>query len=446
MEESKTGIDRRVILGISLGAVLGALVISMSLGSFLIRQYRTLQLQSAADAGGLYIEGFLAPHAHEFFSSQTLSDESKKKLEELLTRLPVIGHFELLKIWDRRGSMVYSTDGTTEDEDENPTDLQRALDGDIVVELYTEENPHPNTAIPLPFLEIHAPIMDKENREIIAVGEVYQDATAFFRQRAVVERSIWSALGLASAVAMLGVIAVVMTQRKANARQVAAVLAISRLNEALREAAVESRIEASRTNERLLNQIGAELHDGPLQMMSLLMLTLGTGRAQTKPPLGMEERDIAERVVSDLREISTGLVLPEISDLTLEAALGLAISRHREFTGHPVEVSFTDLPERVEEGLKICCYRMVQEGLMNSHHHAGGRDLRVLATATPGRLEITVRDGGAEAATQAKEPERHIGGIGLSGLRQRLKVFNGRLDVTERKGGGRDLTATIPLD
>ncbi|MGO4917863.1 sensor histidine kinase [Pseudogemmobacter sp. W21_MBD1_M6] len=435
----------RLTLGVLLGAMFGAGMIMLLLGSYLIREYRDMQVQNAAESGGLYVEGFLTPHAHEFFASGTLSDHSKAKLELLLARLPVAGHFEVMKIWDKNMQMIFSTDGYVEDEDEYPLDLKKALDGEIVVEVFADNDDHADAPIAPPYLEIHAPIYDVTNREIIAVGEVYQDATGFFRQRAVVEGSIWLALGLSSAIGLAGILALVATQRRTDLRHLAAVSAIAGQNRMLREEADQARIEASRTNEQLLNQIGAELHDGPIQMLSLMMLTLGKDAAQNGMAPRLTARELGTHVMQELRAISTGLVLPEIRDLSLEETLRLAVNRHEAFTGNTVAVALGDLPEQVDQGLKICCFRLVQEGLMNAHRHADGLGQRVTAAVSDNTLSVTISDEGRADRQAAEDGDGRVDGVGLRGVRQRLNVFRGTLDIRRKTAGGTELTARIPL-
>ncbi len=331
-----------------------------------MHQYRVQQLQGAAAAGGLYVEGFLAPHAHEFFATQSLSAESKAKLEHLLQRQTISDNFAVLKIWDRSGKIVFSTDGTTEDEDENPVDLLRAQQGETVVEIFTDSAQDPDSSIAPPYLEIHAPILDLANSKIIAVGEVYQDATGFMRERAIVERSIWTVLAIFSVFGLCGLLLLIAMQRRTLLRHLDEVSAIAEQNQLLKDTANRSRIEASQSNEQLLNQIGSELHDGPIQMLALMLLMGGKTNDDAATPEGLTTNEIGNRVISELRAISTGLSLPEITDLSLQDVLLLAVSRHETFTGHKVETLFAALPDTIDQGLKICCYRFIQEGLTNS--------------------------------------------------------------------------------
>lgn len=428
-----------------LAAVLGTSLIMLYLGTYFVRQYRAQQLQGAATAGALYVEGFLAPHAQELFATQILPEESKEKITRLLNRYPVSDHFEMLRIWDQTGKFVFSTDNTTKDDDERFVEMARALQGEVVVEIYTEHTEHPSASLQLPYLEIHAPIFDTSSRKIIAIGEVYQDATGFMRERAIVERSIWTVLGVFSVFGLGGTMVLICVQRKTLLRHLAEVSAVARQNQILKDEANRTRIEASQSNEQLLNQIGAELHDGPIQMLSLMMLMAGKEKPDAITPDGMTSIDIGNRVISELRNISTGLSLPEIADLSLQDVLLLAISRHEIFTGQKVETAFGALPETVDQGLKICCYRFVQEGLTNSNKHAGGSAQRVSGHVTDNFFIVTVSNDAEADRPLVQKGDSINGGTGLIGLRHRLGVFGGKLTFSHRSGGITELTATIPL-
>jgi len=338
---------RLLTAGQFVGAALGAELIMLLLGTYFVHQYREQQLQGAAMAGGLYVEGFLAPHAHEFFATQSLSAESKAKLGNLVQRQSVSGHFEVLKIWDRTGKFIFSTDGTTQDEDENSADIARSLKGEILVEIYTDSSENPDSPLQPPYLEIHAPIFDFTNNKIIAVGEVYQDATGFLRERAIIEWSIWTTLAAFSLLGLGGSMLLSAVQRKTMLEHLDEVSAIAQQNQLLKEAADRTRIEASQASEQLLNQIAAELHDGPIQMLSLMMLMDKPNTAKGTTADGMTSNEIGNRVISELRSISSGLSLPEITDMSLADVLLLAISRHEIFTGQKVDVA-----DRTEQRFK----------------------------------------------------------------------------------------------
>ena len=129
--------------------------------------------------------------------------------------------------------------------------------------------------------------------------------------------------------------------------------ALADQNRILRKTADQARMDASKSNETLLNRIGSDLHDGPVQLLSLLIFGWVAGlSARNKSPshqprkrLNLNPARLAGQVLTELRELSTGLVLPEIENLSLEAALRVAVERHEYATGSAVEANYSGLPE-----------------------------------------------------------------------------------------------------
>ncbi len=420
------------------------LAIMQLLGRYLSNEFRSIQIESEARAGSLYVEGFLAEHARQFLGSRSLPDESRDALMMVLHTPAAKGKIDALKIWEPDGDLVFSSDGTLFDEDENPLDLKQAAAGEVIAELYTEVASDAHAPIAPPFIEVHAPIYDSGHQKIVAVGEIYVDAHAFLQHREQIERSIWLAIR-ASTLGLMALMFLAAWQRSEVLRGFERMRAIATQNKRLKNSADQARVQASRLNEDMLNQLGAELHDGPVQMLSLLALKLGKDTPGKTSADGLSSREIAESVMADLRSISTGLILPEISDLTLEQTLRLAVARHKQITGQPVAVALSGLPAKVDPALRICLYRLVQEGLANAQRHGGGVGTRVDVQDAGGSIIVTISDDGAPDGTHHPETGRG-GGLGLRGLKMRLAVFGGDLELIRRQSGGAELVARVPLD
>jgi signal transduction histidine kinase len=91
-------------------------------------------------------------------------------------------------------------------------------------------------------------------------------------------------------------------------------------------------------------------------------------------------------------------------------------------------------------GLELCAYRVVQESLTNILKHAGPATADVLLGYLPDVLDITVRDSGARPDPDS--PPGH----GLVGMRQRVLLYGGTLDVGAAPGGGFAIHARLPLE
>jgi len=105
-----------------------------------------------------------------------------------------------------------------------------------------------------------------------------------------------------------------------------------------------------------------------------------------------------------------------------------------------VELDLPDPLPEVPDGIALTVFRLVQESLTNVRKHAGPRArATVRLRATGDALEVEVRDDGHGASAAPS------GGLGLLGMRERVEVHDGTLDVGPAPGGGWAVRARIPL-
>jgi len=239
--------------------------------------------------------------------------------------------------------------------------------------------------------------------------------------------------------------------REANeklARQLQESQQLLRQNETLRASLQSTSESSAEIHERMLQKIGAELHDGPAQLLSYTLLQLD--RLAPVVELAHENninvdlekmRRVLGDTMQEVRAISTGLSLPELAAATIDETIGLAIRRHEDLTGTKVIVSLSGLPARTSLKQKICTYRFVQEALSNALRHGQARTQVVEATGGS-QISITVQDDGLGFA-----PEKLDGrGLGLSGMRARVQALGGHLDLQSTPGQGTRVTASFGLE
>ena len=159
------------------------------------RIYKEL-IRSRAETGGLYMEGFLAPHVQELSDGVTLRAESHQELDRLLIDNYLPRRIASVRIWLRDGTVVYSTDKDYVDRKLPSSDIAEAFTGKIVSQLEWEaddEDTGGNHRAPL--LEIYAPIYRQGTREILAVGEFYELADRFLNDIIVSRNTTWGIVG-----------------------------------------------------------------------------------------------------------------------------------------------------------------------------------------------------------------------------------------------------------
>lgn len=448
--------------------IVAGLVICSSmaiLGEWLNGQIAANQLRSRAESGALYMEGFLARHIEGSSSDPQVAEARRKELDDLLIGTDLARRVEGFRIWRSDGAVIYSTDKSLIGKIFPSSDIDLAFSGQVVAQL---ENGHNDgeggeATRGRPLIEIYAPIYRSGTRDIIAVGELYEDAAEFVVQRARVQRQTWAIVG-ATTLAIMALLFLIVrrasniiaNQRMTLKSQLTEAQTLAKQNTELRKAADRARMDASKSNEQLLNRIGADLHDGPVQLLSLLILKLGESTDAPVPSSttfesasGVQEADlaparIASQVLTELRELSTGLVLPEIEHLPLKAALRMAIDQHEYATGSKVTSECEGLPERVAHPLKICLYRVVQEGLSNAFRHGGGHDQRVSAWADLSAITVVIADSGPGFGKSNSRGDHRP--LGLQGIRNRVEAFGGRVHIRQRPRSGTELEVVVPME
>jgi signal transduction histidine kinase len=446
--------------------IVAALIVCGSmavLGEWLSSQIAANQLRSRAESGALYMEGFLARHIEEVDGKPSVSAKRQQELDELLIGTDLARRVEGFRIWDHDGTVLYSTDKSLIGKRLPSKDIEQAFSGTVVAQLeigHDDDEAGAEHHSDRPLIEIYAPIYRPGTYDVIAVGELYEAAEEFVAQRSQAQRQTWAIVG-ATTLTIMGLLflivrrasSIISTQRMTLKTQLKNAQALADQNRILRKTADKARMDASKSNETLLNRIGSDLHDGPVQLLSLLILRLGSGSVSkeqeprhTAPQAAeLEPARLAGQVLTELRELSTGLVLPEIENLSLEAALRVAVERHEYATGSAVEANYSGLPERAAHPLKICLYRVIQEGLNNAFRHAAAREQRVIASADDSAITVIVSDAGAGSEqTTGATGRRHP--LGLQGIRNRIEAFGGLMQVQQEPGAGTQLIVTVPLE
>jgi signal transduction histidine kinase len=102
--------------------------------------------------------------------------------------------------------------------------------------------------------------------------------------------------------------------------------------------------------------------------------------------------------------------------------------------------------ERLSKECELVLFRVLQESLTNVHRHSGASTASVTLTMDHGRLELQVSDNGngieQTRLAQVDEPGRQLG-VGITGMRERVRKLGGRLDLQSSKAGTK-LSVSVP--
>lgn len=362
-----------------------------------------------------------------------------------------------VKIWLADGTTAFAVHGGHVGETQMFRELEAALAGETVVSR-TIEDKHEYSQAELDdaHLEIYAPLLMDAAGTVLLAGEIYLESNMLEAQIAR-SRAISMIVVFLVSVPMLSLLYLIVRrsghvideQRQTLRESLRNAIDLSIENNRLRIMADNARVEAGKLNERILDQIGADLHDGSLQVLTLVKLRLSDLLSAEDLPdckrssLG-KLLDLVSMTLEELRNVSAGLILPELEHVSVREAIELALKRYLEITGCEVKLEMCDDVDLRVHDLSICLYRFVLEGLMNSYRHAKGNRQLVRCVFTRGRLYISVADIGArQVLSSAKEVQRAR--LGKVSQKRRIRTFGGRMRYFPRSTGSIAL-AMLPIN
>ncbi|MGH9467275.1 MAG: ATP-binding protein [Terriglobales bacterium] len=202
-------------------------------------------------------------------------------------------------------------------------------------------------------------------------------------------------------------------------------------------------------NERMeqrVEQIARALHDESGQLLAAVMIQLDQAVAvlpQQQQPGLLPVRQLLDQVEAQLRRLAHELHPALLSDLGLRPALEYLADGVSARSGLIIRLS-GELPRRLPRAVELCLYRGVQEALNNVVRHALARNVRVHMQADAHSVEIRVSDDGHGFAAPGPQDVRTPRGMGLAGIRERLRGLGGELQILAHTGAGAELRLQVP--
>lgn len=209
-------------------------------------------------------------------------------------------------------------------------------------------------------------------------------------------------------------------------------------------------------NERLLVRLGFDLHDGPLQQVHVLAQDVRLLREQIlalvdgghrEPVVGRFadlEAQLAE-LHQELRDLAHSLEPRSLLAQPLpDAVAGELAALHRR-TGIATAVECDGDFDELSASRRIALLRVLQEALSNVRQHSRGSEVRVRLRNDGDGLRLEIRDDGRGFDPQRVAPAADgQSGIGVAGMRERLRLLGGRLELDSAPGGPTVVRALLP--
>jgi signal transduction histidine kinase len=442
-----------------LAAVIVVALAMIVLGNWIGYYLQSSITKGVAASAAASIDSLVAHALEGVSANRPLTAEDRARLDDVFEIGNNADSTRLLQIRIRNldGSVLYESLGGLID-NANTEDLFATAKQGTVVSTIADLPLEPVGPIPghsITILKIYTPLHRPMTGEIFAVAALYYSAKSLLAIQFRAQLDVWVLVGLIG----LGVIGVlyllvdrasrtIASQRARLAANLAASRRLSEENRALHAASEQLRLNANFTNESLLAQVGSDIHDGPIQLLTLLILRLTkaaapASRASRGPPDMAPTIQLATDAIEELRNISAGLVLPELATLSVEKSILLAVARHEEATGSVVERKLHDLPPSASMAVKICAYRIVQEALNNAFRHARTTKQRVTATARGGTLLVEIANSAHGKPAAPAIDDRSLK-LGLRGMRFRVESLGGVLRADIGASSVTTIAAEIP--
>jgi signal transduction histidine kinase len=147
--------------------------------------------------------------------------------------------------------------------------------------------------------------------------------------------------------------------------------------------------------------------------------------------------DSARAALAETRALVAASAPVGLASGGIKDALDRLADRFSRETGVTVGVEVAEIPP-LERDTEVVLLRVAQEGLANIRKHAGAESAVIELTLVHGKPTLAVRDDGA-----GFDPATPSAGFGLGGMRDRLALVGGSLDVAS-SSAGTTLTATLP--
>lgn len=198
-------------------------------------------------------------------------------------------------------------------------------------------------------------------------------------------------------------------------------------------------------------RIARDLHDGPAQVLSNLVLEAEILERLLKrdPELVAAElqefRNSVKNAVADVRRFMFDLRPDSLDDLGLVATLRRLTTEWQQRTAVVCRLNVVGEERRLPTDLEEALFRIIQEALNNVRRHAEARTVEVNLEIRPQRVGLKVRDDG-----RGFDPERPPAAgtrrqLGVVGMRERAESVGGRLQVRSREGSGTEIEGDFPL-
>jgi two-component system sensor histidine kinase UhpB len=207
---------------------------------------------------------------------------------------------------------------------------------------------------------------------------------------------------------------------------------------------LSQRILEAQEDER--QRVARDLHDQSGQSLTTMLVRLrllerSEDVAQARMHV-QELRKLTAQALDEIRRIALELRPKILEDLGLCEALAWRTDELNAHGGVRASLQTAGMEHRLSRDLELTLYRVAQEAMTNVARHAQARSASVTLRQGNGQVTLSVEDDGVGFDAEARLA--HASGLGLAGMRERLALVGGTLEVRSAPGRGTHLIASAP--
>jgi signal transduction histidine kinase len=192
-------------------------------------------------------------------------------------------------------------------------------------------------------------------------------------------------------------------------------------------------------------RLARELHDETGQALTSILLGLrGVEDASDPADLAKATGELRELVVTtlqDVRRLAVELRPKALDDFGLVPAIERLVETFREQTGIEVDLEPRLGEERLPGEVETTLYRITQEALTNVVKHAQAHRVSIVLMRRDASVAAIIEDDGRGFG----DAETASNGLGILGMRERISLVGGRLEVESSPGSGTTLSIEVPV-
>ncbi len=206
-----------------------------------------------------------------------------------------------------------------------------------------------------------------------------------------------------------------------------------------------------RSQDEERRRFARELHDSAGQTLAILGVNLAKlieqaeGVAPDVASEGVKIQELVQQLQREIRTTSYLLHPPLLDEAGLSSALSWYVEGLVERSGLELNLAMAEDFGRLPADMEMTIFRLVQECLTNVHRHSGSKSADIRIARDGESVSVEVKDEGeGMSPSRLAEIQSRGSGVGLRGIRERLRQFHGEMSI-QSNGSGTRVLVRIPI-